>query len=63
MNIPRRIRVDLNTGTELAIRKAIHEVESLKADIRLTEASILLQQALNKVSDYIDEQLEKQMDS
>lgn len=58
-NFPRRIRIDLNNVTELAIRNAINEVEILGADIRLTEASILLQQALNKVSDYIDEKLEK----
>lgn len=53
---PRRSNLDLNEPVELAIRNAINEVEKVGADVKLTEAVILLDQALNKVSDYIDEQ-------
>lgn len=54
--IPRRIRLDLNTPAELAVRNAVDEVEKLPADTRLTEAVILLDQAREKIADYIDEQ-------
>lgn len=54
---PRRIRVDLNTKAETAIRNAINEVEIIGADPLLTDAVILLQQAKEKVADYIDNQL------
>ena len=52
--VPRRIRLDLNTPAELAIYEAMGEVEKLPADTRLTEAVILLEQAKNKVADYVD---------
>ena len=54
-NIPRRFRLDLMKPSELAIRKAIHEVEDLGADIKLTDIVNLLIEANNKVSDYLDE--------
>lgn len=57
MNIPRRIDILRNTPAELAIRNAINEVEKVGADIKLTQSVILLSQALDKLSDYIDEQI------
>lgn len=53
--IPRRNRIDLNTPAELAIRNAIHEVEKLPADERLTKVVINLIEAKKLVADYIDE--------
>jgi hypothetical protein len=53
-DIPRRIRLDLNTPAELAIRAAVDAVEALPADVRLTDAVLLLQQAREKVADYVD---------
>lgn len=52
--IPRRIRVDLMTPAELAIHKAMHAVEEAGCDARLTEALTLLQQAREKVADFVD---------
>lgn len=52
--IPRRNRLDLNTPAELAIHNAMQEVEKLAADTRLTDAINLLQQAKDKVSDFVD---------
>lgn len=55
MTIPRRARLELQRPAERAIRGAIHAVEALPADIRLTDAVILLGQAFDKVADFIDE--------
>jgi hypothetical protein len=52
--IPRRARLYLNEPAERAIFDAMQEVEKLPPDIGLTDAVILLQQARDKVSDYID---------
>lgn len=52
--IPRRIRLDQNSAAELAIRSAIHAVEALPADVRLTDAVVLLQEARENVADYVD---------
>jgi hypothetical protein len=52
--IPRRIRLDLMKPAELLIYNAVQEVEKLGADVLLTEAVNLLQQARDKVSDHID---------
>jgi hypothetical protein len=52
--IPRRIRLDLMKPAELSIYNAVQEVEKLGADVLLTEAVNLLQQARDKVSDHID---------
>lgn len=51
---PRRIRLDQNIAAELKIYEAIQEVERLDADIRLTEAVMLLGQAKEKVADWVD---------
>lgn len=58
--IPRRIRIDLQTPTEAAIRAARNAVEERGADVRLTKATILLGEALDAVSDYEDEQMDKE---
>ncbi len=52
--IPRRNRIDLFTPAEKAIYDAIQEVEKMPADVRLTEATILLDKARAKVADFID---------
>lgn len=52
--IPRRNRVDLHTPAEKAIHEAMAEVEKLPADVRLTDAIILLEKAKQCVSDYVD---------
>ena len=45
------------TNSELKIRDAMLEVELLGCDTALTDAVMLLQSALDKVSDYIDSQM------
>lgn len=52
--IPRRIRIDLLTPAEKAIYDATQEVENLPPDPRLTAAVVLLQQARDKVADFVD---------
>ena len=52
--IPRRIRLDLSEPAELAIRNAVDEVEKIGADVRLTNAINLLNEARELVADYID---------
>lgn len=59
-NLPRRIRLDKNVHAELAIRKAMNEVEDLGADIKLTDAIIKLNEALDLVSDYVDNKLKSE---
>jgi hypothetical protein len=53
-DIPRRIRIDMSTPTELAIRAAVDAVEALPADVRLTNAVVLLHQARELVADFVD---------
>jgi hypothetical protein len=50
----RRNRMDLWTMPERAIHEAHRKVEEMPADSRLTQAGILLQQAQDKVADFID---------
>lgn len=52
-NISRRLKIKDYTSAELSIYNAIKEVEKLKADIRLTEASCLLVKAKDMVSDFV----------
>lgn len=54
MELPRRIQVDKYSPAEKAIADAIDAVEKLGADIRLTQAVILLGEAKEQVADYID---------
>lgn len=51
---PRRNRMDLWKPSELAIFNALQEVEKMGADVRLTDAVILLSKAQDLVADYID---------
>ena len=53
-DIPRRNRLDLNTPAELAISKAIDEVEKLEPNVKLTGAIMLLSEAKDMVSDFVD---------
>lgn len=52
--IPRRNHVDMLVPSELAVWKARQAVEESGCHPLLTEAVILLGQAQNKVSDYVD---------
>lgn len=54
MTIPRRIQLEKMTPVERQIRDAMIAVESLGADVRLTDAVILLQQARERVADFVD---------
>lgn len=49
--------------TELAIHKAMAELEQIGADPKLTAATIHLQNALTIVSDWLDEQEASTQDS
>lgn len=53
-DIPRRICIDKYTPAETAIRDAMRVVEEAGADPLLTAAVNLLDQAQNKVADYVD---------
>jgi hypothetical protein len=53
-DIPRRIRIELMTPAELAIRAAVLAVEEAGADPLLTDAVVLLDEAKEKVADYVD---------
>lgn len=52
--ISRRARIDLLTPAETAIRVAMIVVEEVGADPLLTDAVNLLQQARDRVADYVD---------
>ena len=56
MDIPRRIDLSRLSRAELAIRNAVLVVEEMPADALLTDAIVLLQQAKEKVADYVDKQ-------
>lgn len=51
---PRRNRIDLDTEAESAIRNAIDAVERAGAHPLLTDAVVLLGEAKDKVSDYVE---------
>lgn len=51
---PRRARLDLHTPAETAIHLAVQVVESAGAHVLLTDAVILLQQARDKVADFVE---------
>lgn len=52
--IPRRICLDKLSPAEKAIYDAVQAVEQAGADPLLTDAVILLQQARDKVADFVD---------
>lgn len=54
----RRVRIDLSTPAETAIRLAVSIIENnMPPDVRLTKAQTLLDEARNLVADFIDEQI------
>ena len=53
-DLPRRCRIDLFTPAERAIYDAMQAVEAAGADVRLTDAVSLLQDARDAVADYVD---------
>jgi hypothetical protein len=53
----RRIRLDLMTPPEVAIRAAMAAVEAMPPDAQLTAAGVRLGEALDLVSAYVDRQL------
>jgi hypothetical protein len=57
MTMPRRIRLDLATPPEVALRAALAAVEAMPADTRLTEASTHVSAAIELVGRYVDEQM------
>ena len=52
----RRYQINLNKPSELAIRKAIEEVEKMGANTKLTDIVLDLNVTLNNLADYIDSQ-------
>lgn len=52
--IGRRSRIDLYTPAELAIRNAVLAVEEAGCHPFLTDAVVLLQQAKDKVADFVE---------
>lgn len=50
----RRIQTNLYTPAEKAIAEAMRVVEEMGADVRLTDAVILLDKAKNRVADFVD---------
>lgn len=59
---PRRNDLQRNTPAELAIRKAMGDVEMVGAHVLLTDAICLLDQALDRLADYVDLQIEVGID-
>lgn len=57
--VPRRNIISEQHPAELAIGIAMDKIENAGADPLLTDAIFLLQQAKDKVSDFIDGQLKK----
>jgi len=53
-SIRRRNRLDLNTPAEIAIRAAVDAVEEAGAHPMLTEGVNLLQQAREKLADWVE---------
>ena len=57
--VPRRNILEFNTPAELAIFNAMQEVEKMPADVKLTDAVVLLAKAKEFVSDFEDAQIHK----
>lgn len=57
IKINRRNKLYENTSAEKAIYDAMQEVEKVGADVRLTEAVMLLAKAKDLVADYVDEKI------
>lgn len=52
--IPRRNQINRWTAAERAIAAAVQETEAVGADVRLTDAVVLLGEARQAVADYVD---------
>ena len=52
--IPRRIRLDLMTPLEFKIRELMLQVEDLGCHQLLTDAIILLDEAREKIADFVE---------
>lgn len=50
----RRCRRDLMVPAETAITEAMYAVEGMPADVRLTDAVVLLGKARDRVADFVD---------
>lgn len=55
--IPRRNDIQLRFPAEITISSAIQEVETLGCDTRLTEAVVMLGEAMALVSGFLDERI------
>jgi hypothetical protein len=53
-DMPRRNQLDKMHVAEMIIHDAMKEIEALGADVKLTDAQLLLTSAKNLVSDYLD---------
>jgi hypothetical protein len=53
--VSRRARIDKMVPVELAIRNAIMMIEEIGADVRLTRAQVLISEAQQLVSDFVDD--------
>jgi hypothetical protein len=51
---PRRFMIDKLSPAELAIKKAVEEVEKAGADVKLTDAVMKLNEAFNLVADFVE---------
>jgi hypothetical protein len=51
---PRRSKLQEMVSAEKMIFEAIQEIEKMGADVLLSDAQLLLQQAKDKVSDFVD---------
>ena len=51
---PRRVDINRYVPAETAIREAILRVEEMPADMRLTDAVVLLGRAKDRVADFVD---------
>lgn len=54
MGFPRRNMINEMTPAELSIYNATQEVEKIGADVKLTEAIVLLTKARELVADFLD---------
>ena len=56
-DIPRRKQYNLNTNAEIALRAAMLEIERMPADVRTTQAVLLVESARNIIADIVDENI------
>lgn len=54
---PRRLRLYDNTKEELEIRKMVDMIEEMEPHVKLTDCVVKLGEALDCLSDYVDEKI------